>query len=216
VEAWKALGLAQLGLNHYADAAGPLRKACAGGAAGDDACYLVGRTLSVLARYDEAQEPLHRALLAASADQLSKVNRAIAINMEQLGKAAEAERYFRAAIHEYRASSREDPHLDYGRFLVRQGRAAEALPVLQQALFASPNSATTNAETGRALLDLERAAQSLPYLEKALTLQPAEWKVRMLLGKAYLRAGRAAEGERELRKAREDYARANAGSSTVQ
>jgi Flp pilus assembly protein TadD len=99
---------------------------------------------------------------------------------------------------------------------VRQGRAAEALELIEQTLKTSPLSARANAELGRALLDLDRAQDALPRLQKAVELDPNAWTVRMLLGKAYLRLGRTEEGERELRLGREGWARDNHGSSKVQ
>ncbi len=128
-----------------------------------------------------------------------------------MGDGAEAERHFHAAIHAYSAGdgsvhSREDPRLDYGAFLVRQGRAAEALAPLEQALAAFPLSPQVNAELGRALLDLDRPQDALPRLQKAVEIDPKAWTVRMLLGKAYLRLGRSEEGERELRIGREGWA----------
>jgi tetratricopeptide (TPR) repeat protein len=218
-DAWKALGLTHLGLKHYAEAIDPLRHACERSSGEEDACYLAGRTLSLLARYDEAVEPLEKALrTAAQGQDQAKVNRAIALNLANLGNAVEAERHFHAAIRADRPATdaREDPRLDYGAFLIRQGRAGEALEPLKQTLATSPNSPAGNAETGRALLDLDRPAEALPYLQRAVAIDPQAWNVRMLLGKAYLRIGRSADGERELRKGREGWATANAGSSKVQ
>ena len=216
--AWKALGLTHLGLKDYTSAVEPLRNACERSAGEEDACYLAGRTLTLLSRSDEAVVLLKRALRTAGPEELSKVNRAIGLCMASLGKPAEAERYFVAAISAYKTvvSAREDPRLDYGVFLVREGRAREALDPLRQALAASPNSLTGNAETGRALLDLDRPAEALPYLQKAVAIDPQAWNVRMLLGKAYLRAGRSEEGERELLQGRAGWAKANPGSSKVQ
>jgi len=216
--AWKALGLTHLGLKDYTSAVGPLRNACERSAGEEDACYLAGRTLTLLSRSDEAIDLLLRALSTAALGEQSKVNRAIGLCMASLGKPAEAERYFLAAISAYKTATgaREDPRLDYGVFLVREGRAREALDPLRQALAASPNSPTGNAETGRALLDLDRPAEALAYLQKAVAIDPQAWNVRMLLGKAYLRAGRSEDGERELLQGRAGWAKANAGSSKVQ
>jgi Flp pilus assembly protein TadD len=216
-DAWMALSLVLLGLNDYAGAAAPLQHAC-DLASGNDACYLEGRTLFLLARYDEAVKPLEKAVRNAPLEDQPKIHRAAALNFDKLGNSAEAERYFRSAIGVYqpREGSSEDPRLDYGAFLVRQGRAAEALELIEQTLKTSPLSARANAELGRALLDLDRAQDALPRLQKAVELDPNAWTVRMLLGKAYLRLGRTEEGERELRLGREGWARDNHGSSKVQ
>ncbi len=216
-DAWMALSLVLLGLNDYAGAAGPLQHACEL-ASENDACFLEGRTLFLLARYDEAVKPLEKAMRSASAQDQPKIHRAAALNFDKLGNSAEAEKYFRSAIAMYQAreGSNQDPRLDYGAFLVRQGRAAEALEPIEHTLKTSPLSARANAELGRALLDLNRAQDALPRLQRAVELDPHTWTMRMLLGKAYLRLGRAEEGERELRLGREGWTRDNHGSSKVQ
>jgi len=217
LEAWKALSLVLLGLNDFPSAAEPLQHACELAQGYEDTCYLEGRTLFLLARYDEAVKPLEKALRNAPAEDQAKLHRAAALNLDKLGNAADAEREFHAAIRAYtaRERSRDDPRLDYGSFLVRQGRAAEAVQPIERALAAFPLSPQANAELGRALLDLDRPQSALPRLQKAVELDPGAWAVRMRLGKAYLRLGRAEEGERELRTAREAWANADHGSSKV-
>jgi tetratricopeptide (TPR) repeat protein len=217
-DAWKALGLTLLRLNDYAAAVVPLRNACRREPDGDDACYLEGRALFVLSRYDEASKPLEKALGTARDEDRAKIERAMALNLDQLGKAPEAESHFRNAIGAYRATAetREDPRADYGAFLVRQGRAGEALEPLTAVLAAQPNSVAANTEKGRALLDLDRPGEAVEYFQKVIAADPTAWKVRMLLGKTYLRLGRSEEGERELRVGREGWGKANQGSSRVQ
>jgi Flp pilus assembly protein TadD len=217
-DTWHVLGLTLLKLNAYARAVDPLRRACELEAREGDACYLEGRTLYLLARYDEAEEPLAKALRGAPAGDQPKIQRAIALNLNKSGKAAEAEEHFRAAIRAYQpaGNTHEDPRFDYGSFLVRQGRAGEALDPLQKALAASPRSAAINGETGRALLDLNRPSEALPYLRNAAAYDPTAWSLRMLLGKTLLRLGRTEEGERELREASEGWAKTGQGSSKVQ
>jgi Flp pilus assembly protein TadD len=217
-QAWKALALTLLRLADYPGAIDPLRHACALEPAGEDSCYLEGRTLFLLARYEEAAEPLEKAARTALPADQSKSDRARALNADKLGNAAEAERLFLAAIRTLRpdAATREDPRVDYGAYLIRQGRAGDAIAPLQQALAAHPQSPAANAELGRALLDLDRPSEALPYLDKAVALDKAAWNIRMLLGKTYLRLGRSEEGERELSEGRKGWAKANQGSSSVQ
>ena len=217
-DAWKALGLDLLRMTAYSAALDPLHRACALAPAEDDACYLEGRTLFLLARYDEAAAPLEKARRNAAAEDQARAERSVALNFDKLGNANEAERHFLASLRLYLpdASGHEDPRLDYGVFLLRQGRAGEAIEPLKQALHANPGSLTASVELGRAMLDLELPEKALPYLEKAVAMDPKAWSVRMLLGKTYLRLGRSAEGERELRIAGDDGAKANYGSSKVQ
>jgi tetratricopeptide (TPR) repeat protein len=216
-DVWKARGLTLLRLNDYAAAADPMRHACELRAKGDDACYLDGRILFILARYDESIAPLERALRNAAPEDQSKIERALALAWDKVGNAVEAESRFVAAIAGYRgdASAREDPRLDYGAFLVRQGRASEAVKPLALALASNPSSFMANLENGRAFLDLDRPAEALRYLERAAAIDASSSTAQMLLGKALLRVGRKEEGERILSRARKNWDAANQGSSSV-
>jgi tetratricopeptide (TPR) repeat protein len=226
-DVWKGLGLTLLRLNDYAAAADPLRHACDLRSTGDDACYLEGRTLFLLARYDESITPLEKARRGAgqpdssgpnsSGEEVSRIERALALSWDKLGNAREAERWFAAAIEHHRgiSAAREDPRIDYGAFLVRQGRASEAVKPLGLALAANPNSYGANFETGRALLDLDRSGDALPYLERAAAIDPDSSAAQMLLGKTLLRVGRAEEGQRILAQARKRWDATNQGSSKV-
>jgi Flp pilus assembly protein TadD len=216
--AWKALGLVLLGRNDYRGASVSLGKACALDPNDEDNCYLHGRSLFVLGQYEEAVQPFDNAMHAAPPANQAAIHRATALNFVELGMTQEAERHFRDAIRLYRpapGAPQPDPRLDYGAFLSRQGRAQDALEMLQQSVTASPASPRAHAELGRALLELDRPAEALPHLKRAVDLDPAVWAVRLLLGKAYLRLGRTEEGERELRLGREGWTKQAYGSSKV-
>jgi len=140
------------------------------------------------------------------------------MNFDRLGDAAQAERHFSLALSLFHSGSSpaEDPRIEYGAFLVRHARAAEALQPLAEALAANPGSPRAHAEMGRALLDLDRPRDALPHFQKAIDLEPGSFTIRMQLGKTYLRLGRPTEGERELVRAREEWEKTNQGSSTIQ
>ena len=216
--AWKALGLVLLGTNDYREASVALGRACDLDPDDEDNCYLQARSLYVLGQYDEAARPFDKALRAAPPANQATVHRAAALNLVELGMTQEAERHFRDAIRLYRAStalSQPDPRLDYGAFLIRQGRTQAALELLQESVTASPNSSRAHAELGRALLELDRPVEALPQLKSAVDLDATAWAVRLLLGKAYLRLGRTEEGERELKLGREGWNKQDYGSSKV-
>jgi tetratricopeptide (TPR) repeat protein len=213
-QVWKALGLALLKMNDYPPASVALDRTCALDPEDEDACYLFGRSLYIRGRYDEAVEPFDKALRAAPAANQANVHRAAALNYAELGKAEDAERHFRDAVrlHEPRAGQ-PDPRLDYGAFLITQGRAPEAVKFLAAAVAGAPASARANAELGRALLELDRPSDALGPLRRSVELDPNGWSVRMMLGKTYLRLGRTGEGERELKLGREGWAKQDYGSS---
>jgi Tfp pilus assembly protein PilF len=147
----------------------------------------------------------------------SKVERAAALNLEALGRPAEAERHFREAVRLHRGDARpnEDPRIDYGAFLLRQGRPEEALRPLQQAAAAPASSARANTELGRVFLELGKPDAAAVQLERAITLEPGNWTARLLLGRAYLRLGRKQEGEEQMRLGQEGWARQHSDSSIV-
>ena len=210
-EVWKALGLALLKMGDYPPASVALGKTCAIASKDEDACYLLGRSLYIQGRYDEAVGPFDKALQAASAANRAGVHRAAALNLAELGRASDAERHFRDAIALYDAGP--DPRIDYGAFLIAQGRAQEAIKFLTSAIALPQAAARAYAELGRAFLELDRPADALRPLERAVSLDPNAWSVRMMLGKTYLRLGRSKDGERELKRGREGWAKQDYGSS---
>jgi Flp pilus assembly protein TadD len=211
---WKALGLALLKTNDYPPASVALGRTCALDPRDEDACYLLGRSLFIQGRYDEAVEPFGKALQAAPAANKTNVHRAAALNYAELGKAEDAERHFRDALRLRESGpGPPDPRIDYGAFLVAQGRAAEAVKLLTAAVAEAPASARANAELGRALLESDRPSDAIGPLRRSLESDPNGWAVRMMLGKTYLRLGRTEEGERELKLGQEGWAKQGYGSS---
>ena len=211
---WKALGLTSLKLNDYPAASTALGKACTLDAADEDNCYLLGRSLFVQGRYDEAVAPFEAALRAVPAPNQGIAHRAAALNFAELGKKHEAETHFSEAIRRYRGAQ-PDPRVDYGAFLIGQGRAQDSLKMLRRAVQDWPASTRAHAELGRALLELDRPAEALPQLKRAVDLDPNAWNVRLMLGKTYFRLGRTGEGERESKLGREGWAKQDYGSSKV-
>jgi Tfp pilus assembly protein PilF len=209
--AWKELGLKLASDRKMEPAAEAFAKACAQMPQDEDACYYLARTLYTLGRYEEASEPFAKALRAAPKQMQGRVHRAMALNFTALHRADDAERHFREAV---RLGSDNDPRIDYGAFLFRQGRLEEALPLLEQAVEALPGSARAHSELGRVLLHLGKREGAAARLEKAVQLDPGSSTARLLLGKTYLEMGRIEEGERQLRLGREGW-KQSYDSSTV-
>jgi Flp pilus assembly protein TadD len=214
--AWKALGLLRASRGRLEAAAEALQHACTLRPADEESCYYYGRSLFALGRYDAAVQPLETALRATPRDRRWRVQRALARNFEWLGRAADAERSFREAIRlsRGRATLGEDPRVDFGSFLYRQGRTEEAMVPLQEAAEAKPSQARAHMELGRVLLQLDLVGAAAEALEKAVRLDPRDWSAHLLLGRAYLRLGRAADAEREMQTGQQGLERSQ-GSSTV-
>lgn len=197
---WKRQGQAMAAENKFTAAVGPLTKACNLDPRDEEACYYLARILDMLGRWDEARAPFDKALRAAPRRMLARVHRAVALNFMALGRMTEAEQNFKAAIamRIYAESLPEDPRVDYGAFLFRQGRIDEALQLLPEAVRDAPKSARAHAELGRVLLHCGKPDAAVESLERAVELDPGAPSVRLLLGRAYLQTGRTDEGQHQL------------------
>jgi tetratricopeptide (TPR) repeat protein len=197
-------------------AAAAFSKACERSPKQDDACYYSARTLFTLGRYVEARDAFEKALRLASKPILARVHRGAALNFIALTSPDEAERHFLEAVRLTRSTpqSGEDPRIDYAAFLFRQGRAADALPLLEEAVASQPDSARALTELGRVLLHTGKKEMAAARLEKAVELDPGSTTARLLLGRTYLELDRKEEGEKQLRLGQESWKR-RYGSSTV-
>src|SRR5437016_1736424 len=182
-QAWKLLGLVTTSDGDLDRAVPALGKACDLAPNDEEACYYLARDLHALGRYEAARQPFERAVRAAPKPMLARVHRAVALNFAALDLPVEAERHFVKAIQLNGGAAREgeDPRIDYGAFLFRQGRTSEALLPLEQAVRDAPSSARANAEWGRVLLHLDRLDAAAVCLEKAVKLEPGNWNAHLLL-----------------------------------
>jgi tetratricopeptide (TPR) repeat protein len=195
--AWKALGVVFASLGEIENAATPFRNACEQAPSLEDACLYYGRTLYLLDRFQPAMEVLRRALKTRES---GEGHRLLALSLEAEGKPAEAEAEFRSAA---RLSSRgpadEDPAIDYGVFLFRQGRVQAAVEPLQTAVARHPDSSRARLELGCVLLGLDRLQEAVQELERSLAIRETP-RAHMLLGKAYLRMDKPEAAEPHLNK----------------
>jgi tetratricopeptide (TPR) repeat protein len=204
--AWKTLGLVTMSMGDLEGALPALGKACELAENDEEACYFLARNLHTLGRYESARAAFEKALRAAPKPMLSKVHRATALNFVALFLPAEAEQHFVKAIQlAGSAKNGEDPRVDYGAFLFRQGRTEEALRPLEQAARDAPFSARANVELGRVRLHVDKVNEAATCLEKAVALEPGNWNAHLLLGQAYLRLGRTSQGEREMHLGQEGW-----------
>lgn len=206
-QAWKILGLATTSQGDMAAATEPLRNACTMAPGDEDACYYFARNLFALGQYEAARAPFELALRAAPANMAARVQRAIAMNYVALNLPVQAEQHFVSAVRLANQShGPDDPRVDYGAFLFRQGRLPEALRTLEPPAHVTPPSARANLEFGRALLHAGRVAEAAACLEKTVGLEPKDFAAHLLLGRAYMMLGKTAEGERELKLGQEGWA----------
>jgi Flp pilus assembly protein TadD len=194
---WAALGVARAAMGDYAAAEEPFHRACLLNPMLPDACLYFGRTLYLLDRFEPALDVLR---LAGEKDtQNCQIHRIAALCLEALGRLREAEASFRKAMSLPGASAPDDdPAIDYGVFLFRQGRAEDALAPLRSAVQRHPTAARAQMELGVVLLALDRVSDAAVHLEKAVSLDGRSSRAHLLLGKAYMRLGRDDLARREL------------------
>jgi Tfp pilus assembly protein PilF len=145
VQAHKLLGMVYAAQERFADAEAPFRRACELDAREENACYYLGRTLYALSRFQESRAALETALRHRK--DRGRPLHSLALALEALGDAEQAEKRYREAIRAGEAKAR----VDYGLFLVKHGRGEEGLRVLREA------GATAEAERIAKVLAVSRA-----------------------------------------------------------
>jgi tetratricopeptide (TPR) repeat protein len=108
------------------------------------------------------------------------------------------------AMEEFRRELRATPDhypslLQMALIETKRGRAAEALPMAEQAAQLAPNVPAAHLALGRALLDLGETTRAVQELEQGIALAPESPDLHFALARAYQRAGRADDAERARR-----------------
>src|SRR5258708_9563256 len=195
--AWKALGVVHAAQGDFDLAEKPFRTAFELQPSLPDACLYYGRTLYLLNRFQPALEVLRRAVPYDQRN--SQIYRLMALSLEALGETAEAGSAFQNAVRLDRGSPpNEDPGIDYGVYLFRQGRAEQALDPLESVLKRHPDASRAHLELGCILLSLDRLSDAQLHLERACALDPNSSRSHLLLGKVYLRLGKTEAAEEHL------------------
>ena len=194
---WMALGVVFAASGDYQRAEEPFHRACLLNSKLPNACLYYGRALYLLDRFEEAISVLRTAL--ESDPRNVQLYRIEALALEGAGKSGEAEAAFLEAIRlDGPSLPNEDPAIDYGVFLYREGRAADALTPLKKAIERHPDAARAHLELGCVLLSLDRLPEAAAHLERATALDPQNARGHLLLAKAYQRLGKDALARKEL------------------
>ncbi|MGC4049566.1 MAG: tetratricopeptide repeat protein [Paludibaculum sp.] len=179
-------------MNELRDSIAPFRQACTLDPRLLDACYYYGRNLYGTDRYEEALAPLEKALQTDAVK--GRAEAALGQCLHALGRPEAAEKRFQSAIAR-RDRAEQMARVAFGQFLVRQGRAEEAVAVLKPAQ--QPASYEASHELGLALSQTGQLDEALVALQRAVQLNPRQSTTRLLLAKVYRRLGQIAEAERE-------------------
>jgi tetratricopeptide (TPR) repeat protein len=158
-----------------------------------DAWYFSGRASYDANRFEQAVAAFEQALRVGA--EQSRVYENLGLAQDALGQFGAAERSLRKAVDLAGASWR--PYLSYGAFLFRQGRPAESLPVLRQALTLAPVEVDVRFELARVLYHENAMEEAAQVLEPARTSN--ECRVHNLMARIYTASGKTASAEAEIK-----------------
>jgi len=89
------------------------------------------------------------------------------------------------------------PYLSYGAFLFRQGRVAEGLPVLRQALAIAPAAVDVRFELARLLYHQDSAGEAAEVLEPSLDSN--ECRIHNLMARIHSARGETGKADAEIK-----------------
>jgi tetratricopeptide (TPR) repeat protein len=196
-QVWKALGSAYAAQKLYEQAESSFRRACELDPHLKDACYYHARSLYALDRFGPSLEVLQRAVAIDPTScniHLAIAQTLEALESEALERSGDAEKEYRRVVSFCGTRDRKAGEA-FGRFLVRQGRFQEAIPILEEVLKEFPDFVEAHIQLGRVLLEQGQTDAAIFHLERAVALAPKSSQAHLLLAKAYARAGRAAEAQ---------------------
>lgn len=195
-DSWRLLGACQAARGQFELAEVPFRKACELDPKDPNNCYYLGRNYYALSRFEQALAAFDLALKARG--RTWRVHQGAGLALEALGRNEEAEKRLREAVRMLGNDppGATDPRVDLGAFLVRAGRAAEALPFLEKAAAEKGAQGRAYFELGSALSEVDRNQEAAEKLRKAVQMDPSNWPAHLLLGKVCFRLGLAEEGRR--------------------
>jgi tetratricopeptide (TPR) repeat protein len=196
--AWLLLGMVHAAAGNFDDAASPFEHACRLVPRQSDACYYLGRNEYARSRFDGAAAAFQKAISLRPGN--SRAYTGLALVLEAMGRSPEAEASFRKACHltETKVRPDEDPRIDFGAFLHRQGRLSAAQDALRPVVNEQPRSARAHFELGRVLSALRQDQDAIVMLEKAVAIDGSHYAAHLLLGKLLYRVGRPDEAQKEI------------------
>ena len=119
----------------------------------------------------------------------------------KLGRFADAERHYRAALEAGGAS--EELHVNWGTLLVAHGRLGEAARSYRAALEINPSSAGIHADLAGVLERLGRPEEAHSHYQAALRYEPGHRAANFHLARRLVDSGRPEEAVKHLLKARD-------------
>src|SRR5579875_3067087 len=185
----RIVGLDYVLLNDYPDAIHWLEKAVEFDSKNTEAWYALGRADYTQSRFHDAEHAFQQALLLDPEHIRATENLGLVYSAEN--RLPDADETFRKAVMlaEKDGHTDEWPYLNYGSFLLDQGRASEAIPLLERATSINPKCAACFEKLGRALSATGKLQEGVEHLEKAVSLDPKDAHLHYELGLALRKAG---------------------------
>jgi len=185
----KIVALDYVLLNDYSDAIRWMKQAVQFNPRNQQAWYDLGRCYYSQSSFPKARQAFLHALALKPDDTKAETN--LALTLEMLNQTAAADEAYKHAVVLANADTHSDqwPYLDYGSFLLDQGRAAEAILLLQKAVLLAPSCAACHGKLGHALQETGDVESAVRELERAVALSPRDPKLHYALGHAYRSAG---------------------------
>ena len=194
----KIVALDYVLLNDYPDAIHWFEQSVAFDAANREAWYGLGRCYYTQSRFTEAERAFQRSLALKPGDIKTLTNLGLVYEMQN--RLDDADRTYAQAVALARNDPQSDewPYLNYASFLLDNSRAADAIPLLEQAIRISPRCADCHLKQGRALAAAGKQAEAIAELRQAVALSPGDPKMHYELGRAYRAAGQMEQAKAEL------------------
>ena len=127
--------------------------------------------------------------------ELGRADLQAGIQLDNMGRYAEAEKHFRAAMS--KESDLFEARILLGGVLLKMGRPEEGIAVFRAALSKNPHDVHAYAGFGKALIQLKRYEQTVEAMEKAVVLDSEPAWIHLYLSRAYRALGRAEDAKRE-------------------
>ncbi len=159
--------------------------------------YLLGRTQYNRDHAFDAFQSFQRCLELRPRDIRAEYNLGLAY--EKLQRPVDAISAYQTAIAWQTGKKEQDPqpYLDLGTLLLREGKTAEALGPMRQAVDFGPRNALANQELGLALERLGRYEEAVEALQRAAALAPGAEQPHFFLGRIFRHLGRIADAAAE-------------------
>lgn len=194
-------------LHDYSDADKWLTRATTLNAGNELYWYYLGRVKYVEDRFDEAIRTFQKCLTLAPQDLRAEYNLGLAY--EGAGRKDDAKAAYQTAIAWQKSLGVRDPqpYLDFGVMLLEQGKPADALPLLQQAVALGPGNPRAHEQLGQTWKQLHNLPNADAEMQAAVRLAPDISALHYEMGRIFQMEGQTA-------KAKEEFERCSALSAS--